>query len=104
RRCAERRVHRIEPIRAVARSRRNAHRPPARRLPRLRRSAGKAHDHPHLRAALVLLLARADAAWLYIDLMQPATTTTPPPPKRRTSFRTILWIAFLIALAFGLGY
>jgi hypothetical protein len=40
--------------------------------------------------------------------MPPTTTTprtTPPPPaKHRTSFRTILWIAFLIALAFGLGY
>lgn len=37
--------------------------------------------------------------------MQPATTsTTPPPVKRRTSFRTLVWIALLIALAFGLGY
>jgi hypothetical protein len=43
-------------------------------------------------------------------VMQPAVT--PPPPKppvsapvnRRSSFRTLLWIAFLILFAFGLGY
>ena len=42
--------------------------------------------------------------------MQPATTTplppapAPAPARRRSSFRTVVWIAFLIALAFGLGY
>lgn len=36
--------------------------------------------------------------------MQPATTTPSSPVKRRRSFLTIVWIAFLIALAFGLGY
>lgn len=43
--------------------------------------------------------------------MQPPTITPPPkltpppaPAKRRNSFRTLVWIAFLIALAFGLGY
>ena len=42
--------------------------------------------------------------------MQPATTSPPPPApapvpvKRGSSFRTFVWIALLIALAFGLGY
>jgi hypothetical protein len=43
-------------------------------------------------------------------VMQPAVTPPPPKPvppapvKRRLSFRTLLWIAFLLLFAFGLGY
>src|SRR5688572_25923346 len=43
-------------------------------------------------------------------VMQPAATPPPPKPsipvpvKRRLSFRTLLWIAFLLLFAFGLGY
>lgn len=32
------------------------------------------------------------------------TAPTPAPVKRRLSFRTLLWIAFLLLFAFGLGY
>jgi hypothetical protein len=41
-------------------------------------------------------------------VMQPAVTAPPPKPpapvKRGLSFRTLLWIAFLLLFAFGLGY
>ncbi|HYC61721.1 MAG TPA: hypothetical protein VEK79_19360 [Thermoanaerobaculia bacterium] len=40
--------------------------------------------------------------------MQPATTTPPaktaPPAKSRSAFRTIIWTALLLALAFGVGF
>lgn len=40
--------------------------------------------------------------------MQPASTMPPaktaPPAKSRLSFRTLLWIALLLALAFGIGF
>jgi len=36
--------------------------------------------------------------------MQPATTATPAPKKARLSVRALLWIAFLLAFAFFLGY
>ena len=43
-------------------------------------------------------------------VMEPAVTPPPPKPvppgpvKRRLSFRTLLWIAFLLLFAYGLGY
>jgi hypothetical protein len=43
-------------------------------------------------------------------VMQPAVTPPPPKPvppppvKRGLSFRALLWIAFLLLFAFGLGY
>ena len=43
-------------------------------------------------------------------VMEPAVPPPPPKPvapvpvKRRLSFRTLLWIAFLLLFAYGLGY